>query len=330
MADTPAGGAPPGESGRDLDAEALARVLDGLEPAADADDAERAAHDRAEADVAAIARAFGLMGDALAAPVEPVAAAAVPVSESEAERDAVVIPLAARLRKRAPVLAAAASLIAVVGLGTVLVNNNDLGGSDNDSATAKAPAAAVPAPDASAGAAYDDQTARSSAQQESADALSAPPDAAAPAAAAEKETSTDGAPAEEPVAPASGEAAGSSAKKASTKDGRSTLDVAVSCNRGVFIGRVLSIAPSGDRYTLRIAVSEWISPSSGATVREFTVGQAYANTDDGRVDLTLGQEWLFVVPRSQASAVRAFAGPDYSQAREQVAAAQERTAGDAC
>jgi hypothetical protein len=319
--------ATPGEPGRDLDDEALARVLDGLEPAADADDAERAAHVRAEEDVAAIMRAFAVIGDALAAPAEP-AVATVPVTDGDEGRGAVLLPFATRLKRRAPILAAAASLIAVVGLGVVLVNDDDLGSRSDDSSTS-----AAQGPNPAALPAMPESTMQRQGEEQGYAGLSADDGDRAAAAPASKAAADTAAPADAEVPPAAESAGGAvTTTKTETKasKSKSALDVAVSCNRGIFIGRVLSITPSGQRYTLRVAVTEWISPDSGQAVREFVVGKAYANTPDGRTDLKLGQEWLFVVPASRDSAVRAFAGPDWSDAREQIKVAQQRTADNPC
>lgn len=313
---------PPGEPGRDLDAEALSRVLDGLELDADADDTERAAQTRAQDDVAAIMRAFAVMGDALAAPAAP-----APV-------DAVVLPFTARLRKRAPILAAAASMVAVVGLGAVLVNNNDLGGSQDDSSTAaQAPGdAAAAAPES----AYRADGRNS--DEESANALEAPASEAAPAAdaaAAKAATSADAPRAPEPATQVAGEAeatTGASTKMSSPakKDSVDPLVAAVTCSRGVLIGRVASVESVGEKFRLTLLVTDWVSPSTGPVTKTFLVGERYALTDDGRINLTTGQEFLFVIPASETKAVRAFTGPDYTEAKKRVAAAQDEADDSNC
>ncbi len=310
---------PPGdEPGRDLDAEALSRVLDGLELDDDADDAERSAQTRAEDDVAKLMRAFALMGDTLAGPVdEPVGA--------------VVLPFSARLRRRAPILLAAASLIGIVGLGTVVVNN-DLGGSESDSSTA----AQAPADSAAGAIAASEAPASTNGLLSGRDEAGRAAALKAGASAADAPTAESAAEADAvDPAPASSTKSSSTSKKApksdtKTESANSALDTAVACNRGVLIGKVVSIESAGARYTLRVLVSDWISPGSGPVLAAFTIGKNYVLTDDGRTDLKAGQEWLFVVPESQSSAVRAFPGPDYGDARDQVTAAQNRTAGNDC
>lgn len=313
---------PPGdEPGRDLDAEALARVLDGLEIDADADADERAAQTRAEDDVAALSRAFALMGAALAEP------SATPAEDDEG---AVVVPFAARLRQRAPVLAAAASLVAIVGLGAVLVGHDGFDTSDGDSApVAQAPAADVPAaaaPEAAAEA-VEDSAAGTSTTSGAAAADKAVERKAATAAKAESDPTAQSSPGETEAA--SGTLSNApQPKKDSAKF--AALDAAVACNRGIFVGTVVTVLPSGTGYRLTVAISDWIAPSAGPAVGDFQIGGNFAITDDGRRNLTAGQEFLFVIPQATNRPVRAFPGPDYTEARKQVADSRQRTKAGGC
>jgi hypothetical protein len=288
-----------------LDAAALARVLDGLELDLDADDAARDAQERAAADVASIGRAFGVLGEAFAAP-----AAEPAVDDDTAENNVVALPLWRR-RPGRTILAAAAS-IAVMGLRiTVVVANNDDGSNDtNHSATAAGGAAVMQAPAAPAAPAPEAQY-RSNAQSATGSAADSA-SAAAPAAAA-------------PAAAAAGTTAAKSSKAASTKasdDGTGeSLEDAVACARGILIGEVVSIKPgSGDLFTVTLKVTDWISPGSGPTQITYTVGDDDADGSGGK--LKAGQKRLFVVPRSTSASVYTFTGPDYSLARSKIAKAQ--------
>lgn len=315
---------PPGDQpGRDLDAEALARVLDGLEMAADADDAERTAHARAEDDVAALSRAFALMGAALAEP------AATPAAD---DKGTVVLPFAVRLRQKAPVLAAAASLVAIIGLGAVLVGNDGSEGlfdtSDGDSSpVAQAPAADVPTaavPEAAAPEAVEDSAADAAAATSGAAAAGegATESKAAKAAKSESAATAKTSPGETEA----GSGTLSNAPQPKKNSAKVTaLDAAVACNRGIFVGTVVTVLSAGSGYRLTVAISDWIAPSSGQAVRTFQVGEDYALTDGGRRDLTVGREFLFVVPQSPSKAVYAFVGSAYSEARERVATARAGT-----
>jgi hypothetical protein len=280
------------------DAAALARVLDGLDLETEADDAAWDAHARAAADVALIGRAFGLLGDALAAPLVEPAGAAVP-------DNVVALPLWRR-RPGRTFLAAAAS-IAVMGLGiTVIVVSHDDNSGSNHSATAaggavvEAPAA--PAPEAPypahalAAAPTDTGTAADS-------AAGAAPAAAAPAAQSAKAAMDDG-------------------------TGESLAD-AVACARGILIGEIVSFEPAaGGKVSLTLKVTEWITPSSGPTQITYLVGD---NDEDGSAStLRKGQQRLFVVPRSTSASVYTFAGPDYDAARAKVAKAQDQDQGQQC
>ncbi|MGQ0842914.1 MAG: hypothetical protein ACT4QF_02145 [Sporichthyaceae bacterium] len=337
MPTTPPPGQPPGhEFGRDFDAEALSRVLDGRAPNPDASAAELTAQARAEDDVDALRRAFALMGDVLAddAPVAaspgPGAAAAagvpavLPAGSEDAEEDddrggAVVLPFAARLRQKAPILAAAASLVAVVGFGAVLVGNGGFEGSGGDSSSvAQAPTADVPAaaaPEAAAPEAVD--TAAEAARSAGAAAPAA--DKAAKASKAEKA---------DEAAPASGEALSGALQSepqpkspaSTTKSAPSALDAAVACNRGIFVGTVLTLVKAGEGYQLTVAVTERIDGGNQIT---FQIGRNYAETPQGRKNLTTGQEFLFVVPKSSSKAVYAFPEPSAAD-REKVADARQR------
>lgn len=324
---------PPGEPGRNLDAEALSRVLDGLELDADADDTERDAHGRAEDDVAALRRALLLIGDTLAEPATaPVAAAPVLDDSGDDAKGAIVLPFAARLRAKAPFLAAAASIVAVIGLGAVLVNTG--GGSENDSATsAQQPTADVPAasaPEAAAPEAYADQSLRATAgANDTAAATEAAPEAAAAGAPKASKAASKSAPAptnaegqseELPTEPQS--------KSPARKTDSSALDTAVSCSRAIFVGSVVLVVPSGDGYQLTVQISEPIA-NSRSGLQTYRIGKNFAQTPDGNEDLTVGREFLFVVPQSRSKAVYAFPNAD-ADARKQVDQARERTKGADC
>lgn len=318
---------PPGEPGRNLDAEALSRVLDGLALDPDADATERDAHVRAEDDVAALRRALLLIGDAFA---EPAAAgtAPMPADSGDDAKGAVVLPFAARLRAKAPILAAAASIVAVIGLGAVLV---DTGGSDKDSsATAQQPA---DAPAAAAPEAYAGQNLRASAgaaDTAASGTQAAPAAEAAPAAAAgapkAAKTANKGAPAKDEqstqIPPA--------VPKSSTESKRvaSALDAAVTCSRAIFVGSVVLVVPSGDGYQLTVRISEPIA-NSRSELQTYRVGKNYARTPDGQQDLTVGREFLFVIPQSTTKAVYAIPNPN-AEDRKQVAEARDRAKGAGC
>jgi hypothetical protein len=293
--------APEDEARAALDAAALARVLDGLDPESGADNLAREAHQRAVADVALISRAFGVLGDALAAPL-PAVAGAEP-AEDEASAEVIALPLWRR-RPGRMMLAAAAS-IAVMGLGiTVLVANsdngesNDLAGSPSQSL---APAPAAPAPEA----------------QYRTNGLSAAGSAAADSAAA-----TQAAPAA--AAPAAKSAAAAKAGSATNDDGTGeSLEDAVACARGIFIGKVVSIRPaSGNQVSLTWTVSDWLTPGSGPSRITYTVGDSDADGTGGK--LKTGQQRLFVVPRSISASVYTFLGPDYDAAKAKIAKAQDQ------
>jgi hypothetical protein len=273
-----------------LDAAALARVLDGLDVEADADAATSAAHARAAADVAAIRRGFGVLGDALAAPA---AAAVAPQAEPD---NVVALPLWRR-RPGRTLLAAAAS-IAVLGLGTTLIVTNS-GGTEHSLNTFAAQA--PPAPEALP---RDAQSGYANSAGAAADAT-----AAAPAM---------------PAAPAAGASAAKAAAAKRTNDGTGeSLADAVACARGVLIAEVVSVrAAAGDQVSLTLRVIEWISPGSGPAQITYTVGDDEADGSGGR--LKKGQQRLFVVPRSTSASVYTFTGPDYSAARAKVAKAQQQ------
>jgi hypothetical protein len=281
--------------------------LDGLDLEVDADDAARDAHDRAAADVALIGRAFGMLGDALAAPVEE------PTVPVVADDNVVALPL---WRRRRTFLAAAAS-IAVMGLGiTVIVANNDDGSDSNHSATAASGAVAqgaapmAPAPEA----------------QYRSNALAAAP--ADTGAAADSAVGTaQSAPAA--AAPAAKSAAAST-KAAPADDGTGeSLADAVACARGILIGEIVSFQPTaGGKVSLTLRVTEWISPSSGPTQITYTVGD---NDEDGSAStLRKGQKRLFVVPRSTSASVYTFTGPNYDAAKAKVAKAQDQDQDQQC
>jgi hypothetical protein len=298
------------EARADLDATALARVLDGLDEL-DADGAAREAHERAAADVALIARAFGLLGDALAAPVEEPTA---PVAE---DNNVVALPLWRR-RPGRTLLAAAAS-IAVMGLGvTVVVANNDDSSDSNHSATAASGAVTqappmAPAPEA----------------QYRSNALSAAP--ADTGAAADSAAGTaQSAPAAAAPAPAPASKAAASTKSAPANDGTGeSLADAVACARGILIGEIVSFQPTGGgTVSLTLKVTDWLSPSSGPTQITYIVGD---NDEDGSAStLKKGQKGLFVVPRSTSASVYTFTGPDYTSARAKVAKAQDQDSDVQC
>ncbi|MGQ0468198.1 MAG: hypothetical protein ACT4QG_23135 [Sporichthyaceae bacterium] len=324
---------PPGhESGRNLDAEALSRVLDGRDLHPDADVAEREAHERAEDDIAALRRALLLIVDTLAEPaaVAPIVAAAAPTAEEDEDRGAVVLPFVARLRAKAPILAAAASLVAVVGLGFAVVGT---GGSDNDATSvAQQPAADVPAaaaPEAYAGGL---SSGRSADTATAADEASATEAAAAPKAAKAEKSEKESAPAAGTAESLSGEVqadtAPKSPAKSTKKDSASALDTAVSCSRAIFVGTVFSIVPSGDGFRLTVLISDAIAQTSTG-LQTYVVGQNYLQTPSGREDLTMGREFLFVIPQSTSAAAYGFVDPT-AEDRKQVDAARERADGADC
>jgi hypothetical protein len=294
-----------------LDAAALSRVLDGLDVPDDADEATADAHARAAADVALLSRAFGVLGDALAA--EPAAPARIDVPDN-------VVALPLWRRRPGRIFLAAAASIAVMGLGLgVLVANNDDGGSDvNHSATAggAAVAQAPPAPmDAERSSASGYATNSAAADSTATAPLAAAP--AAPAAAA-------------PAAAAASAPTAKTAKSASADDGTGeSLEDAVACARGILIGRIVSFTPAtGGKVSLTLDVTEWISPGSGPARVTYVVGD---NDEDGSGStLKKGQQRLFVVPRSTSASVYTFVGPDYDAAKAKVAKAQAADADQQC
>lgn len=327
---------PPGhDSGRNLDAEALSRVLDGRDLHPDAEDAERDAHSRAENDIAALRRALLLIGDTLAEPAAvPAAAAAaarVPDDDEDDAKGAVVLPFAARLRAKAPILAAAASLVAVIGLGAVLVNS---GGSDNDSsataqqaADAAAPAAAPEAGSESArNGNYAADTATSAQAPAAAKAAPAAESAGAPQAelSAKSATAASGKADQLTEAPPAAPQPKSPARKTSS----SALDQAVTCSRAIFVGTVVLVVPSRDGYQLTVQISDPIA-NSRSGFQTYSVGKNYAQTPDGQQDLTVGREFLFVIPQSTTKAVYAIPKPN-AEDRKQVDQARDRAKGADC
>jgi hypothetical protein len=292
---------PNNEARAALDAAALARVLDGVDVEAGADAATRDAQARAAADVALISRAFGVIGEALAAPVE---GSAAPPAADDAEPDNVVVLPLWRRRPGRTMLAAAAS-IAVLALGTTVIVTNS-GAKPHSADTAAGPApAAEPQP-----------------QLRESQGLYAN---SAGAAAGD---SAAGAPAASPMAPA--KAAAPAAKSGTADDGTGeSLADAVACARGVFIGKVVSIRPaSGDQVSLTLRVSDWISPNPGPAQITYTVGDDDADGSGGR--LKKGQQRLFVVPRSTSASVYTFTGPDYTAAKAKIAKAQQQDSGVQC
>ena len=292
---------PEDEARAALDAAALARVLDGLDPESGADNLAREAHQRAVADVALISRAFGVLGDALAAPL-PAAAGAEPAAD-EASAEVIALPLWRR-RPGRTMLAAAAS-IAVMGLGaTVIVaNSNDDGGSSSATAAGAPSPNDMQAPAAPAPEAQYRSNALSATGSAAGDSSAAAPAAAAPAAKSAAATK-----------------AGSAAYDDGT--GESLVD-AVACARGIFIGQVVSINPaSGDQVSLTFKVSNWLTPGSGPSRITYTVGDSDADGTGGK--LKKGQERLFVVPRSTSASVYTFLGPDYDAAKAKIAKAQDQ------
>jgi hypothetical protein len=323
-----------------VDAAALAAVLDGAGPPAGSDPAARAAHERAEADVALVARMLGLIGDTLAGPESDVGSgipSAVPRTSARVDRlgapatSAVIVPLRRRRRSVGRVLATAASLIVVFGLGTAVLTRS---GGDSVPQSAPVPPAVVPQAPEAPGAPVAPRLAKSG-------VVETPDGAAAPAAPApnlrrnatmvapnlESAPEAKAAPAAPAAAPSAPEAAPGASMSARSAPGATPLDQAVACARGILIGRVLSVATNEGRTSLTLRVDEWISPASGPTSITYSVGGLDATTDNGPEKLTVGQRRLFVVPRSSSSPVHDFAGPDFDAARAEVAQAQRRTAG---
>jgi hypothetical protein len=252
----------------DPDDLALARVLDGLGPQDDADPAALAAHERAAADVDAIARALGLIGDTLAA--EPAAG--------------VVVPLWRRPSRA--MLAAAASVVLVAGLGTALVLHGGGGGSSSHSA------ASAPVSTAGGSRVQSMNGMRMMAPAAPGAAAAAP----APAAAAESSSGT---------ATTSGKVA---AKSAPGSAGAPAFADAVGCARGILLGKVVSITSTGGgQYQLVLSVQEWIAPGSGPTSVTYSVGSAYAANDSSSTKLTAGEQRVFIVPQDPTAQIRAYA-----------------------
>ncbi len=272
---------PESELPEDLDDLALARVLDGLGPQDDADPAALAAHERAVADVDAIARALGLIGDTLGVEEAVVAPAS-----------GVVVPL--RRRPSWAPLAAAASVVILLGVGTVVLVNHDSGGSGSSSTAAQGPAHAAAAPDASTMAPMQGQS------------MMAVPAPAAPAAAA-------------PAAGTSASSSGAAAKSAAASPTAPSFAAAVGCARGIVLGKVVSITGAGGRqYTLVLQVIEWISSGSGSSVT-YQVGSAYAADDSTIHRLTVGQQRVFIVPQDPSAQIRAY--PDSTSLRSRISKA---------
>jgi hypothetical protein len=250
----------------DLDDLALNRVLDGLGPEPDGDPAARAAHERATADVDAIARALGLIGDTLAA--EPAAAG-------------VVVPL--RRRPSRAVLAAAASVVLVAGLGTALVLHGGGGGSSSNSAAS--------APTSAAG--------ESSVQSMNGMRMMAPaaPGAAAAAPAAAGESSSGSATASGKVAAkAAPGSAGAPAFADAVGCARGILLGKV----------VSITSTGGGQYQLVLSVQEWIAPGAGPTSVTYSVGSAYSANDSSSTKLTAGEQRVFIVPQDPTAQIRAY------------------------
>jgi hypothetical protein len=251
----------------DLDDLALARVLDGLGPEPDGDPAARAAHERATADVDAIARALGLIGDTLAA--EPAAAG-------------MVVPL--RRRPSRAVLAAAASVVLVAGLGTALVLHGGGGAGSNSHSAASAPVSAA------------GESSVQSMNGMRMMAPAAPVPAAAPAAAAESSSGT---------ATTSGKVAAKSAPgSAGAPAFADAVGCARGILLGKVVS-IASIG--GGQYQLVLSVQEWIAPGSGPTSVTYSVGSAYSANDSSSTKLTAGEQRVFIVPQDPTAQIRAYA-----------------------
>jgi hypothetical protein len=247
--------------------------LDGSGPPPDADAATRAEYDRAAADVAAIARALGMIGDTLAAEPAPADAAGV------------VVPL--RRRRTRWMFAAAASLVGVIAVGTLAVVQHQNGAGSNSS-VAQAPPSAAP--------------------------MAAPNVAAPPAPAPRLQMA--------PATPesAAGAAAAPASKSASDTAAGPDFDAAVACARGIVLGRVVSLTPTGQGgYRLSVSVQEWIAPVSGPGRVSWAVGGA---------PVSPGQQRVLIVPQDPAAQVLAYA--DSPALRSRITQAQHRAAGHSC
>jgi hypothetical protein len=318
----------------DPDAVALARVLDGLGPPPDADPAARLAHERALADVDAISRALGLIGDTLAA--EP-ADAAPPASADigsarstdagsveladvgsagladarstggggrrassaepgEYRDDALVVPL--RRPRTRWMLAAAASVVGLIAVGAVaVVQHHD--GSGSSSSVAQQPAAPAAAADTSTAGPMHVMNMAPGADSSAAAAPAAP---AAPAAAPAAAVAA-------PAAAAPAAASNSAAAKASTK----------------------AAAGSGNTTSLKAAPRSLPAPDFNAAVacaRGIVQGQVVGVTALGggsyRLTLSVAQ---WIAPSAGPTRISYTVGSPYSaddSSRTKLAAGQRR------
>lgn len=340
----------------DLDDAALARVLDGLGPAQGAADA----HARASADVAALTRALGLIGDELSAGDDaPFPAAGAPSADAatadagavdgsgapadpdqtgraEGDGDAEVVPLPWWLRRPShAVVAAAASLTVILGLALPAALNDGIGltGGGSDSAE---PVAQQPA-QAAAGRAEESELDEALTRENStgAEAFRATPESAPQQAA--------GAAAEAPAAdaPAAQASAADAAAATSKKSGKAakgsaedlraapSFAEAVACARAIVVGQVADVVPGArdGRYRLTLRVTEWITPESGPGQVTYVVTGPTAAVQGPDEQLRAGQRRLFIVPDDKDARVRTFTAP-YDDVRERIASARDRADGD--
>ncbi|MGQ0625172.1 MAG: hypothetical protein ACT4PP_11065 [Sporichthyaceae bacterium] len=334
---------------------ALDRVLDGLGADPGAGPEAVAAHAEASADVAALRRALGLIGDALAAdsasvavsPIADSASVAVsPIADSAsvafspiaegapvaaapvATGGATVVPLATwRSRLRPRVLAAAASLAFVVGVGIPVALSVGGGSGEESTISAGAPLDAAESaqersglPDGAAAGAAADAAATES--ESTAGALT-PPEPLPPFSLGKDAPAGEAAAADESAAQTAPQVAAPVAGQTTAYDG---FRDAAGCARAIMIGAVTAITPTEEpgQVTLTVTVGEWISPPSGPPVVSYVVTGPVAITTKGEEELAIGDRRLFVIPGMANDVVRTFRQPEWEAARERIARVQEQ------
>lgn len=341
---------------------ALSRLLDGLDVPEATDSAEAAANAAAADDVAKIARALRMIGAEAAGEPAVAGSAAADVAATGAGAgvgfgaaagsgvDARLVPFRPEPLRAVPapavsepallddvpsitpwwrkpsarVLTAAAS-VAVIALG-VAVGQGAGSNGDSGAVAQQAPAAAESSNEALLGQGLSNGERANAPTGTAATAAGA---AAVGTAAAAADT---GAAAADTGAAAAPAATTAKASKAAARKAQPFASV-VKCARAIVVGEVTGVgaAKVAPRATWTFAVSEWVSPSSGAGSATYVVGDRQARMPDGKFrTLAAGTSGLFLVPADRSDVLYAWTGDDVVDGRKKIDAALAKGSSASC